>query len=205
MSLYQLTIEEGTPFFLSFHKGDFQLPSNDQSALFYEHTQELMQAKGYEAYEISNYAYAGQECRHNMTYWHYEDYIGIGPGAHSRITFEGEKYAIRRHRSPEKWLEDISSKSNGTHKIQIIPWQLKCEEFLMMGLRLKQGIPQKEFYEQMGQSLSQALNTKKLNILIAEDLLELSDTALKATKEGRQRLDGILRYLFSDSKECSTN
>lgn len=205
LSLYQLTIEEGTPFYLSFHKGDFQLPSNDQSALFYEHTQALVQAKGYKAYEISNYAYAGQECRHNMTYWHYDDYIGVGPGAHSRLTFEGEKYALRRHRSPEKWLEDISSKKDGTHKIQIIPWKLKCEEFLMMGLRLQEGIPQKEFYEQMGQSFSEALNTNKLNRLIAEDLLELSDTALKATQEGRQRLDGILRYLFSDSKEGATN
>lgn len=196
LSLYQLTIEEGTPFFLSFHKGDFQMPSNDQSALFYERTQEILQNTGYEAYEISNYAQSGQECRHNMTYWYYNDYIGIGPGAHSRLTFEGEKYAIRRHRSPEKWLEDVNLKQNGAHEIRIIPWSLKIQEFLMMGLRLKQGIHLDAFQEQIGCSLFQAINSKKLDALTKEKLLELSDSTLKITREGQLRLDGILRYLF---------
>lgn len=196
LSLYQLTIEEGTPFFLSFHKGDFQMPSNDQSALFYERTQEILQRDRYEAYEISNYAQSGQECRHNLTYWYYNDYIGIGPGAHSRLAFEGEKYAIRRHRSPEKWLEDVNIRENGTHEIRIIPWSLKVQEFLMMRLRLRQGINQNEFQEQLGCPLSQAIDPKKLNSLIQEGLLEFSDTLLTTTPEGRQRLDGILRYLF---------
>lgn len=196
LSLYQLTIEEGTPFFLAFHKGDFSLPANDQSALFYEHTQEITHTYGYQSYEISNYAKPGQECRHNMTYWHYHDYIGVGPGAHSRLTFEGEKYAIRRHRSPEKWLEQVTLKKDGTHEIKIIPWKTKCEEFLMMGLRLKEGISQEEFAYQLGAPLSQILPLKKLSLLMKEGLLELSTTSLKATQEGRQRLDGILRYLF---------
>lgn len=196
LSLYQLTIEEGTPFFLYFHKGDFQMPSNDQSALFYERTRSLMRNSGYTAYEVSNYAHSGQECRHNMTYWNYKDYIGIGPGAHSRITFEGEKYAIRRHRSPEKWLEDVNIKQTGTHEIRIIPFPLKTQEFLMMGLRLKEGIHLATFQEQMGRPLLQTIDSKKLDTLVKEGLLELSDSTLKTTQEGCLRLDGILRYLF---------
>ncbi|HCI48325.1 MAG: hypothetical protein A2977_02985 [Alphaproteobacteria bacterium RIFCSPLOWO2_01_FULL_45_8] len=196
LSLYQLTIEEGTPFFLSYHKGDFRLPTNDQSALLYEHTAEITRSHGYESYEISNYAKPGQESRHNMTYWLYHDYIGIGPGAHSRLTIDGEKYAIRRHRSPEKWVEDVSLKKDGTHEVRVISGKTKSEEFLMMGLRLKQGIDQREFTEQVGYSFSESTNTKKIHKLITENLLELSDTTLKATEEGRQRLDGILRYLF---------
>ena len=196
LSLYQLTIEEGTPFFLSFNKGDFHLPSNDQSGAFYERTQEITEQNGYQAYEISNYANSGQECRHNMTYWHYHDYIGVGPGAHSRVTFEGEKYAIRRHRSPEKWLEHMASKKEGTHEIKVIPWKTKCEEFLMMCLRLNNGVSQTEFKDQLGSSFAQVLQPEKLNLLINEGLLELTSTHLKATKEGRQRLDGVLRYLF---------
>lgn len=196
LSLYQLTIEEGTPFFLSFQKRDFSLPSNDESALFYERTQEITKAYGYDAYEISNYAILGQECRHNMTYWKYHDYIGIGPGAHSRITFEGEKYGLRRHRSPEKWMEDVFSKKEGTHEIAIIPWKRKYEEFFMMGLRLQQGISLEEFSQQMGRPLSQVVNKEKLESLIKEDLLDLSKLSIKATQEGRQRLDSILKYLF---------
>jgi putative oxygen-independent coproporphyrinogen III oxidase len=201
LSLYQLTIEEGTPFFLSFHRGDFQLPSNDQSALFYEHTHAITQAHGYLPYEISNYAFPQQECRHNMTYWQYEDYIGVGPGAHSRLTFEGEKYAIRRHRSPEKWVEDVFLKNDGTHEVHVIPWKVKSEELLMMGLRLTQGISQEDFIEQLGCSFTEALNADKLQKLIKENLLEISESRLKATKDGRQRLDGILRYLFEGGAE----
>ena len=203
LSLYQLTIEEGTPFFLSYSKGSFQLPDNDQSALFYERTNEIVQAHGYQSYEVSNYAIPGQECRHNLTYWYYHDYIGIGPGAHSRLTIKGEKHAIRRHRSPEKWLEHVSQRKEGTHKMSVIPWKEKCEEFLMMGLRLNTGISQNEFKIQMGVPLSQALNLKKITELESEGLLELSQKSLKATPVGRQRLDGILRYLFSPKEKAA--
>lgn len=196
LSLYQLTIEEGTPFFLAYHKGDFQIPSPEISTDFYEATQQLMRSKGYHAYEVSNYAQPSQECRHNMTYWHYHDYIGVGPGAHSRLTVGGEKYAIRRHRSPEKWMKDVFTKQDGTHEKKILSWSGKCEEFLMMGLRLQEGICLKNFRAQVGYAPVQVLPENKLNALITEGLLDLSSTHLKATASGRQKLDGILRYLF---------
>lgn len=115
LSLYQLTIEQGTPFFIAAHRGDFVMPPPEVSDHFFEWTHAHMKEAGYPAYEVSNFAKPGKACRHNKHYWYYRDYIGIGPGAHSRLTIEGKKYAIRRHRSPEKWLEMVAE-NQGNHE-----------------------------------------------------------------------------------------
>jgi oxygen-independent coproporphyrinogen-3 oxidase len=149
LSLYQLTIEEGTPFYLAWHRGDFQMPDEETSAELFESTNAHMAIHDLPAYEVSNYARPGFECRHNLTYWQYEDYAGVGPGAHSRLTLQGKKYAMRRHRSPEKWLQDIAEKGTGLHKMDALSPEVQHDEYLMMGLRVREGISLKAYEEQM--------------------------------------------------------
>jgi len=196
LSLYQLTIEQGTPFNLAYHRGDFSLPDDDKSADFYELTNDIMQSHGLPAYEISNYAKPGQECRHNLTYWHYDDYLGIGPGAHSRITLESNKYAIRRHRSPELWLQHIRENDKILENKELITSQRKAEEFFMMGLRLTSGISADRIHHEFGRPVYEILNADKLNALQQEGLMVMDDKVIRLTPAGLIRLNKILQFLF---------
>jgi oxygen-independent coproporphyrinogen-3 oxidase len=195
LSLYQLTIEEGTPFYLAWHRGDFQMPDAETSAELFECTNEYMAIHGLPPYEISNYGRPGFECRHNLTYWRYEDYAGVGPGAHSRLTLQGQKYAMRRHRSPEKWLQDITEKGTGLHKMEALSPHVQHDEYLLMGLRLREGINLRAYEAQMGQSLLNVLAADKLKALEAEGLLHLTVEALALTGVGRQRLNQVLQFI----------
>jgi putative oxygen-independent coproporphyrinogen III oxidase len=195
LSLYQLTIEEGTPFYLAWHRGDFQMPDAETSAELFEFTNAYMGEQGLPPYEISNYAQPGFECRHNLTYWRYEDYAGVGPGAHSRLTLQGKKYAMRRHRSPEKWLQDIQEKGTGLHKMEALSPDVQHDEYVMMGLRVREGINLKAYETQMGQSLLDVFSAEKIKALEGEGLLHLTAEALSLTTVGRQRLNQVLGFL----------
>src|SRR5690606_20325047 len=107
LSLYQLTLEENTPFHGAWRRGELQPLDDDTSADLFEATQERLAAEGLPAYEVSNHARPGAECRHNLTYWRYDDYLGVGPGAHGRVTLDGQKSATRQHRAPEAWLRAV--------------------------------------------------------------------------------------------------
>jgi len=122
LSLYQLTIERNTPFYMSHAKGDFKIPEQELAADFYVLTQEVLEAAGLVSYEVSNHAVVGQESRHNLMYWHYGDYIGIGPGAHGRVTSGGEKYATRAHAAPQIWLDggDVEKRENVDERAQAL-------------------------------------------------------------------------------------
>lgn len=196
LSLYQLTIEQGTPFNLAYHRGDFSMPDNDKSADFYELTNKIMQDRGIPAYEVSNYAKPGQECRHNLTYWHYDDYLGIGPGAHSRISLDGHKHALRRHRSPELWLQHIRDNDKILENLKIIDPTLKAEEFFMMGLRLTKGITLARVQQEFGKPVHDILKTTKIDALIQEGLMIIDDTLIYLTPAGLIRLNKILQFLF---------
>jgi coproporphyrinogen III oxidase-like Fe-S oxidoreductase len=135
LSLYQLTIEPGTAFHTRAAKGEFAVPDEEDAAALFELTQERLAAHGMPAYEISNHARPGAECRHNLAYWRYEDYLGIGPGAHGRVTRSGIKYATRQRRLPEAWL-----KQPEFEEISPITRETAVEEMVMMGLRLAEGI-----------------------------------------------------------------
>ena len=114
LSLYQLTIEPGTPFWRRHQIGKLKnLPNDDQSAAMFDVTLELCNASGYAAYEVSSHAIPGSECRHNLIYWRYLDYIGIGPGAHGRVTLNGNRYGTESHAMPEKWLQQVGKRVNG--------------------------------------------------------------------------------------------
>ena len=139
LSLYQLTIEPGTAFATLARRGDLVPPDDDSAASLFETTQERLAAAGFPAYEISNHAGPGAECRHNLAYWRYQDYLGIGPGAHGRLTRASGKYATRQRRLPEAWLAAVETAGTGLEETAAIARDTAIEEMLMMGLRLIEG------------------------------------------------------------------
>lgn len=196
LSVYQLTIEEGTPFAVQHARGDFTVPDDGQGGALYERTQEILQAHGLPAYEISNHARPGAESRHNMVYWRYQDYIGIGPGAHGRLSGEGgKKIATRAHRAPEIWLERVAVQGHGAHPLETVTPEQRGTESLIMGLRLAEGLPVARLETESGRPWREVVDPAKLAALEAEGFVEWHDATLKATPAGFQRLHAILRYL----------
>ncbi|MBL8710052.1 MAG: coproporphyrinogen III oxidase [Rhodospirillaceae bacterium] len=201
LSLYQLTIEPGTVFEQAHARGDFALPPEEVQAELYEMTADRLGSAGLMAYEISNYARAGAESRHNLTYWRYGDYVGVGPGAHGRLTLgsdqpTGRKIATRQHRAPERWLEMVADGGHATRQFETVATPQRLSEMVMMGLRLAEGIPLARFEAETGQPLSDSLDGLRLRRLIAGGFLELSEDRLRASASGRQRLDAVLGELL---------
>ncbi|HEV7370550.1 radical SAM family heme chaperone HemW [Arenibaculum sp.] len=195
LSVYQLTIEEGTRFHTLHGRGELVLPDEDTAAALHEATQEVLETAGLPAYEISNHARPGQECRHNLTYWRYGDYVGVGPGAHGRLTLDGTKRATRTHRAPEAWLERVESRGHGGHEQEVVPPEARLEEMLMMGLRLAEGISRRRLVEETGRDVDEAVDPGALARLSAAGFVELTATRLRAAAAGRQRLNAVLAAL----------
>ncbi len=196
LSVYQLTIEPGTAFAPAHARGDFVLPDEDTQAALYEATQVRLEAAGLPAYEISNHARPGAECRHNLVYWRYGDYVGIGPGAHGRLTLEGARVATRQHRAPETWLEAVESRGHGGEDPAALTPQEQRDELLMMGLRLAEGVSRDRFRERLGLDLEAALEPERVAPLVEAGFLTLDDKRLAATAAGRQRLNAVLAQLL---------
>jgi putative oxygen-independent coproporphyrinogen III oxidase len=196
LSVYQLTIEKGTPFYMQHERGDFRIPDEELAGDLYEITQSVLEEAGMPAYEISNHARAGQESRHNLTYWRYTDYVGIGPGAHGRLTLDGHKQATRGHRAPEIWLKRVEDYAHGSHEFEILTHNNRFTECLMMGLRLSEGVPVARLEVEGGKPFGQLIAPVKIKALQEEGLLEFDGQTLKATKSGLQRLNGLLSYLL---------
>ncbi|WP_340116412.1 radical SAM family heme chaperone HemW [Pelagibius sp. 7325] len=197
IALYQLTIEEGTVFYGAWRRSELVLPEEDAAAVLYETTAAQLAAAGLPAYEISNHARPGGECRHNLTYWRYGDYAGIGPGAHGRLTFGGEKHATRQHRAPEAWLDLVERQGHGWRQDDVIAPEQRLAEMVMMGLRLSDGISRAAFEAELGAAPEALLPSERLQRLAAEGYLVLDEAGLSATPEGRQRLDAVLGYLLA--------
>jgi oxygen-independent coproporphyrinogen-3 oxidase len=195
LSLYQLTIEPGTAFYTRAVKGDLTIPDDDAAAALFEMTQARLAAHGLPAYEISNHARPGAESRHNLAYWRYEDYLGIGPGAHGRLTRGGVKYAIRQRRLPESWLAAVAKTGDATEETTPIGRESAVEEMVMMGLRLAQGIPRAKL-ETVAECDIEALFGISLRRLIDGGFIALDRERLRATAAGRQRLNAVLGALF---------
>jgi putative oxygen-independent coproporphyrinogen III oxidase len=195
LSLYQLTIEQGTKFATLHGRGEFALPDEDLAAALYEETEAAAGRHGLAQYEISNYAAPGAESRHNLAYWRYQDYAGIGPGAHGRLTLGGALFATARHRAPEIWAGLVEEKGSGATLEEAIGPQDRGREALLMGLRLSEGIGFAAFAARTGVSLLDALDPQVLEQALAEDYLLQTPTHLIATAEGRKRLDALLPEL----------
>jgi oxygen-independent coproporphyrinogen-3 oxidase len=197
LSLYQLTIEEGTRFHTLHKRGEFALPEPELAAVLYDATAEEAARFGLAAYEISNYAKPGGESRHNLAYWRYEDYAGIGPGAHGRLTLGAGLMATSRHRAPEVWAERVERDGTGAAREELVGTGDRAREALLMGLRLAEGISRARFLARTGVEVADAVDGEMLRACVDEGYLEVTETRLKATAEGRKRLDALLPVLVT--------
>jgi oxygen-independent coproporphyrinogen-3 oxidase len=184
ISLYQLTIEKGTPFYKLFNNGELKLPSNDLAASMYEWTNDYLEGQNFSRYEISNYAKPGQECVHNLCYWNYDEYIGIGAGAHSRLHDPDCIKAVMMIHKPESWRLSALEKGHGIQTENLLIQQEIIEEVLMMGLRLTNGISEQKFTQITKQKFTDILNEKTTKHYITQGLVVLQDGILKLTPKG---------------------
>jgi len=190
LSLYQLTIEPGTAFHTRAERGDLTVPDEEHAAALFEATQERLAAHGMPAYEVSNHARPGAECRHNLVYWRYQDYLGIGPGAHGRIARDGTRYATRHRRLPEAWVGKPEFE-----EVLPVARESAVEEMLMMGLRLAEGVSRARLEALAGRSVEELFGGA-LPRLVDGGFLALDDARLAATAAGRQRLNAVLAALL---------
>jgi oxygen-independent coproporphyrinogen-3 oxidase len=195
LSAYQLTIEPGTPFHAQHRAGLLVPPGEDDQAILYELTQAVLAEAGMPAYEISNHARPGGECRHNLTYWRYGDYAGIGPGAHGRLTLDGTRLATSTERVPERWLARVDQHGHGELPREPIEPAQQLTELLMMGLRLKEGVPLARIESAAGPSIRATIEDRARR-LARGGFVQVTADRLVATETGRQRLDGLLVELI---------
>jgi putative oxygen-independent coproporphyrinogen III oxidase len=197
LSVYQLTIERGTRFFAEHARGAFQLPEEEEAARMFEFTQDRLATAGLPAYEISNHARPGAACRHNLIYWRYQDYVGVGPGAHGRFASGSGKCATRRVSGPESWLAAVERAGHGTAERTLVTGRDMVEEALMMGLRLTDGVDRVAFAAATGVDPVEALGEEKLAPLAKAGFLDIGPDRLTATPAGRQRLNALLERLVA--------
>jgi oxygen-independent coproporphyrinogen-3 oxidase len=190
-SLYQLTFEEGTPFHAALTRGLMKELDIDAAAALYELTQQRMTAAGLPAYEVSNHARPGEESRHNLIYWRYGDYLGIGPGAHGRLYIASERIATSTERLPEAWLAHVSEHGHGLAQWENIGQEAQGTEALLMGLRLSEGVDIARVERKLGRPLSPS----QLRDLANHGLIEQEDNRLRATVRGRLVLNTVLKKL----------
>ncbi|MEM9633027.1 MAG: radical SAM family heme chaperone HemW, partial [Pseudomonadota bacterium] len=192
LSLYQLTIEEGTPFYRLYHAGKLQMPDPDLGAEFYEMTQDVTAEAGMPAYEVSNHAKPGAECRHNLVYWRYGDYVGVGPGAHGRLTVGVNRLATSTERNPETWLENVEQYGHGMIENMGLNEEEQGDEFLLMGLRLTEGIDLSRYESYSHRSV----DPQRLNALLEHGMVEeIGENRVRATREGFFVLDAVVADL----------
>jgi putative oxygen-independent coproporphyrinogen III oxidase len=191
LSLYQLTIEPATPFAALAHTGALRVPDDDSAAALYDITQELTQAAGRPAYEISNHAAPGAECRHNLVYWRYGDYAGVGPGAHGRLTLQGERIAMACEKLPERWREKVSRDGHGLAERTKVPRADAAREHLLMNLRLDEGLGLAAYRARWDIEI----DPSRIEALAREGLVRLRDGILSATPRGRLLLNSVIEAL----------
>ncbi len=192
LSLYQLTIEPDTPFAALHAAGKLAVPDADHARTLYDLTGEVCAAAGLPAYEISNYARPGAECRHNLVYWRYHEYAGIGPGAHGRLDIDGRRHATATEKRPEAWLMRVEANGTGVVTDEALSRVEASDEFLLMGLRLAEGIDLARFAALAGSPLAE----KQIAELITHGLVETTpDGRLRVTAAGFPLLDAIVADL----------
>src|SRR5687768_2062815 len=192
LSLYQLTIEPGTPFFALHRAGKIATPNDDVGRELYDITQEICAAAGLPAYEISNHARPGAECRHNLVYWRGHEYAGIGPGAHGRLNIGGVRYATETEKRPESWLMRVEASGHGLTVNEPLMTGEQADEYLLMGLRLAEGIDPERYEKLSGRPLDE----KRISILKEEGAIEsMADGRLRVTLSGFPVLDAVVADL----------
>ena len=192
LSLYQLTIEEGTPFFGLHAAGKLKTPDEATARALYDVTQDVCAQYGLPAYEISNHARPGAECRHNLVYWRGEEYAGIGPGAHGRLDIDGVRHAIATEKRPEAWLTRVEASGHGIVTDDHLNSEERADEFLLMGLRLAEGIDPKRYAALSGRTLDPG----RIAVLREEGAIVVdADGRLRVTQAGFPVLDAVVADL----------
>ena len=192
LSLYQLTIEEGTPFFGLYAAGKLKTPNEATARALYDVTQEVCAHHGLPAYEISNHARKGAECRHNLVYWRGEEYAGIGPGAHGRLDINGSRHATMAEKRPEAWLMRVEANGHGVITNDVLNSVERADEFLLMGLRLVEGIDPRRYAALAGRPL----NPRRIALLREEGAIVVDgDGRLRVTQAGFPVLDAVVADL----------
>jgi putative oxygen-independent coproporphyrinogen III oxidase len=192
LSLYQLTIEPETPFFGLHAAGKLKTPDEATARALYDVTQEVCAQHGLPSYEISNHARAGAECKHNLVYWRGEEYAGIGPGAHGRLDLGGVRHAIATEKRPEAWLMRVEANGHGVITDDPLNSEERADEFLLMGLRLAEGIDPERYAALSGR----ALDPRRIAVLREEGAIVVdADGRLRVTKSGFPVLDAVVADL----------
>ena len=196
ISLYQLTIEPGTRFHALKHAGQLPVMDDDTQARLYEVTVERLNRSGLCAYEVSNFARAGDESRHNLGYWRYNDYVGVGPGAHGRLTIERQKFATQTARSPDQWLNNVERDGHAELSRQPLSRADMVAETIMMGLRLSEGVEYSRLERLAGPGWRDLIDIEAVGLLNMQGLLETDEFAMRATGAGRLVLDSVLAKIL---------
>jgi putative oxygen-independent coproporphyrinogen III oxidase len=192
LSLYQLTIEEGTPFFGLHAAGKLKTPDEALARTLYDVTQEVCDRQGLNAYEISNHARAGAECRHNLVYWRGQEYAGIGPGAHGRLDIDGVRHATSTEKRPEAWLMRVETNGHGVVVDDLLNSEERADEFLLMGLRLAEGIDPRRYTALSGRPL----DPRRIALLREQGAIAVDDGGrLRVTQAGFPVLDAVVADL----------
>jgi oxygen-independent coproporphyrinogen-3 oxidase len=191
MSLYQLTIEPGTAYFDLHERGRLVTPSDDSAADLYDLTQELTETAGLSAYEVSNHAAAGQESRHNLLYWRYGEYAGVGPGAHSRIADGANRRALIAEKHPETWRALVNTHGCGIVTDTTVSPAEQASEYLLMGLRVSEGIDLERYAALAGREI----DSSKIAGMKSMGLIKRQGQRLMATADGRKLLNAVIAEL----------
>ena len=195
LSLYQLTLEPGTAFFSRHQRGLLTVPDDDAGRRFYDLTSKMTDKAGLSAYEISNHAASGQECRHNLIYWRAGDWLGIGPGAHGRYWLDDQRIETRSRRDPAAWLDDVSKSGTALDvETEDTPFDT-ASEIMMMGLRLKEGVDLERLSALPGFDPCWITNDK-LDHLAEGGLIDVDKTVITLTEKGRPVINAVLGHLL---------
>jgi oxygen-independent coproporphyrinogen-3 oxidase len=193
MSLYQLTIEPGTAYFDLHERGKLVTPEDDCAADLYDLTQELTQQAGLSTYEVSNHAATGQESRHNLLYWRYGEYAGVGPGAHSRLAEGENRRALIAEKHPESWRAMVNAQGHGIVSDTLVPPADQASEYLLMGMRIAEGIDMDRYAALAGREI----DSSKLAGMKSMGLVKRHGQRLMATADGRKLLNAVIAELAS--------
>lgn len=197
LSLYQLTIEKGTPFFKDFKEQKFTLPNDDESAAFYHKTNQLMLEHGYDNYEISNYAKPNSECLHNLSYWQGDDYIGIGAGAHSRVYFKNkeERQSLIMKYQPQAWLKEVKENGVGLQKQTNLNKKELLQELILTSLRTKKGLTNNILQKHNFDSIKSIFDKEKINYLLINNIINYDNNSISINEEYRILTNQVIKRI----------
>ncbi|MBO7642025.1 MAG: radical SAM family heme chaperone HemW [Alphaproteobacteria bacterium] len=196
ISCYQLTFEQGTPFFQSLQNGKIKQITEAQEVEFFKYIQNFLEEFSFNRYEISNYALKNFESKHNLAYWKYQNYLGVGPSAHSRLVFNNQKYELKKFSDIDKWKSYLYENLSTYEEKNPLTDYEQLEEIFIMGLRLSEGISIKNLRSRFSENILNPI-WKKIDYLFDENLLEKSQTQIKLSEIGTLKQNSIVEFLFN--------